>query len=178
VDSRTPFQPPAPAKISPLGSSVPGVIYVDGPKTHVVDVTLPNNPRGSFLNVPGVQVFQSPEMTIRIRRSIFVPGGYAWWSSSREKKVLLGELRSRIDPQTPRLPVEDGSRVSMRAILDKDGRVELLRPVNGSVALISSVTRAIREWRFEPTLMDGKPVETAVLVVVEFHPPIASASKP
>jgi hypothetical protein len=29
--------------------------------------------------------------------------------------------------------------------------------------------RAVREWRFQPTLLDGKPLETTALVTIEFR---------
>jgi hypothetical protein len=32
-----------------------------------------------------------------------------------------------------------------------------------------SAARAVRQWRFQPTLLDGKPVETEALLLIEFR---------
>lgn len=178
VDPRAPLQPAASARTSPIEASDSSVIRTEVPKSRVLEVTLPNSRTAVFLGLPGERVIQSPSITVHMQRSILVPGALGRWSSSRNKEVLLGELRSRVDLQTPPFQIEPGARVSVRAILAKDGHVERLQPVHGSITLVPSVARAIREWRFEPTLLDGRPVETKVFVLVEFHPPMGRASKP
>jgi hypothetical protein len=149
-------------------------------------VTLPNSGRASFINLPGEQVLQSSAVTMHIQRSILAPASGASGATasatntnaSRTETVHLGELLSHVEPWTPRLTQETGARVTVRAYLGADGRVERLVPVNGSVALVSSAARAVREWRFAPTLLDGKPVQTAAYVVVEFHPQNEGAAQP
>jgi hypothetical protein len=163
-----------------VNPTIPLVIKMDGPKNEIVEITLPKGPRAgsTLLSVPGERVIQSAAVTMHVQRAVVVDGGQGWWSSNRKKKVVLGELAERVDPQTPRQQNGREGRVSVRAIIGKDGRIERVRPVNGSIALVPSVVRAIREWRFEPTLVDGKPVETGVLLAVEFRAPQSAASKP
>jgi TonB family protein len=170
----------SPVNAPPVNTAIPPVIKMDGPKNEVVEITLPNGPRtgSTLLNLPGERVIQSAAVTMHVQRAVVVDGGQGWWSSNRKKKVVLGELAERVDPQTPRQQNGREGRVSVRAIIGKDGRIERVRPVNGSIALVPSVVRAIREWRFEPTFVDGKPVETGVLLAVEFHGPESAASKP
>jgi hypothetical protein len=170
--------PPRATRTSRIeGTPDPVVVHLDVPESRVIEVTPPSS-HASLVSLPGERVFQSPSVTIHIQRSILMPAGPKAWLSGRSKKVLLGELLSRVDPQTPHLQVRSGASVSVRAVLDKNGRVENLKPVNGSITLVPSVIRAVREWRYQPTLLDGKPVETEAYVLVEFHPSASPVSRP
>jgi outer membrane biosynthesis protein TonB len=62
----------------------------------------------------------------------------------------------------------------VQAMVDKDGRVTDLKPMNGSSSFLPAVTRAVREWRYEPTYFDGKPVETRAEIEIDFHANIAA----
>lgn len=154
----------------------PEIIRTVEPTSRVVDVMLPNSPRPAVVNVPGERIFQSSALTLRIQRAILAPAGQAWWGAERKKKVVLGDLLARMDPRVPPSSGQAGSRVSVRVMLGKDGRVERLMPVNGAAELVPRVMRALREWRFQPTLLDGKPVETAAVVTIEFRGQGAAAA--
>jgi hypothetical protein len=160
------------------GAPDPAVIHMDVPESRVVEVTLPEGNSSSILSLPGERVLQSPSITLRIQRSIFMPPERQRRPSGRSRKVLLGEMLSRVDPQTPHFQVPTGSSVSVRAVLDRNGRVENLKPVTGSITLVPSVVRAVREWRYEPTLLDGQLVRTELNVLVQFHPPMDSTPRP
>ena len=60
--------------------------------------------------------------------------------------------------------------MTVRAFVDKNGSVEDLKPVSGRSALMPRVMHDLREWQFDQTLMDGKPVESEVNITVEFRP--------
>jgi len=143
---------------------------VDAPKNRVLDLT--SKAHAGLLNLPGERVFELPSFTVRIQRSILMPAINKLWPA-RSRKVSIGELLSRVDPQPPHFPVRPGSSVSVRTVIDKNGRVETLKPVSGPMTLLPNVARAVRQWRYEPTLLDGKPVETEAYVVFEFHSPSA-----
>ena len=177
---RPDFRPSRPA--APLGTNSvvtpaePQIIQTPEPTSRVVEVILPNNPRRSEVSVPGERIFQSSALTLRIQRAIVVPTGRATWTTERTKKVVLGDLLSRVDPRAPRTADDAGSRVSVRVMLGRDGKVERLMPVNGPAELVPRVMRAVRGWRFQPTLLDGKPVETAALITIEFRGAGAAAA--
>lgn len=176
ADPRTSRPSTAATGIAPSDASKSSVVQTESPKSQVYEITLPNSTRPSFLSLPGDRVVQADGVTLHLQRSILTPPGAGWWSGERKKKVVVGDLLTRLDPQLPRQAQAADVRVSVRAILGKDGHVEKLIPVNGPVALVSSVTRAVREWTFQPTLVDGKPVETAVLVLAEFHAPASGTA--
>ena len=89
------------------------------------------------------------------------------WIWSRRKQLAMGELATRIDPQATHQPAS-GS-ITVQAMMDKEGRVTDLKPLNGSFSFLPGVARAVREWRYEPTYLDGKPMETRAEIEIDFH---------
>ena len=162
-----------------VNSSASSAIQMDAPPT-VVEVTAPRSFTAAYVNLPGERVLRSASFTIHVQRSVRVPGervpGERWvWRG--HKKVSVGELTSRVDPQVSQLPVPYGS-ITVQATIDKGGYVTNLQPLYGSYTLLPNVARAIREWRYEPTYVDNKAVETQAKIEIEFHPPSARGSKP
>jgi len=58
--------------------------------------------------------------------------------------------------------------VLMQALIAADGVVEDLRVLSGPTILVSAAREAVRQWRFKPYLLNGKPVETQARVTVNF----------
>jgi outer membrane biosynthesis protein TonB len=63
-----------------------------------------------------------------------------------------------------------GGTVHVRAIIGKDGRVEDVRPINGPLMLITAAVDSILQWRYQPTLLAGQPIEVQEDFTVEFRP--------
>jgi TonB family protein len=59
--------------------------------------------------------------------------------------------------------------VRLRAYIGKDGAVENLKVVSGPPALVDAAAEAVRQWRYQPTLVDGKPVNVTTTVTVDFR---------
>jgi hypothetical protein len=154
-----------------------GVVHMDAPGNEVMDVHSESH-RTSFVALPGERLLESASVTMRIQRSVLVPGEHKWWPSRGSKKVTLGELLSRVDPQISQLPISTNSTVIVRAAIAKDGHIESVQPMSGSVTLVATVVKAIHEWHYQPTLLDGKPVETQADVEVQFHAPTGRVAKP
>jgi hypothetical protein len=147
-----------------LGSAV---VHMDATQNRVTEITPPRSLTSSFVQLPGERVLDSPSLTMHIQRSVRVPGDHWIWRS--RKQVVLGELASRVDPQVAKLPTSYGS-LTVQATIDKDGRVTDLKPLNGSFAFLPSASLAIRQWHYQPTYLDGKPVETQAQIELNFHP--------
>ena len=144
------------------------VVHMDADPHPLIEITAPRSLTASYVALSGERVLDSPTLTMHIQRSVLVPGDHWLWNT--HKKVALGELTSRLDPQISRLATTSGT-ITVQATIDKDGRVTNLKPLNGSFAFLPSVSKAIREWRYEPTYLDNKPVETQAQIELDFHPP-------
>jgi len=48
--------------------------------------------------------------------------------------------------------------VEMEAIVDETGQVVEICPVRGERDFFDASEKALRQWRFKPAMLDGKPV--------------------
>jgi hypothetical protein len=142
-----------------------------------MEIHLPRGYQTSFFNLPGERVLESPAVTMHIQRSVRMPTTHVGWPFNRNKKVVVGELISRVDPQAAQIPISPSDSVRVKATVGKDGRIESVRPLLGPAKLVPAVVNAVHEWRYQPTLIDGKPVETQCYVVVQFHAPARRAAR-
>ena len=61
--------------------------------------------------------------------------------------------------------------ITFDVIVSKKGSVEGLTPLSGERLLRDSAANAIREWRFEPYLVNGLPVQVQTIIHVRVDPP-------
>jgi Gram-negative bacterial TonB protein C-terminal len=144
------------------------VIQMDVPAARVVELTSTSH-TASFVLLSGEQVLKSNAMTIHVRRSVRVPGDH-WLVWRAHKKVVLGGLTSRVDPQIPHAPAAGYGTITIQATIAEDGQVINVKPMNGNLAFLPDVTAAVNEWRYEPTYVDNRQVETQAEIEVDFHP--------
>jgi outer membrane biosynthesis protein TonB len=58
--------------------------------------------------------------------------------------------------------------VKLRATVGEDGEVTDVKSLSGLTPAVPAAMRAIREWRYAPTLLDGRPVKTEADVIIAF----------
>ena len=84
--------------------------------------------------------------------------------------VQAAHLVNRIQPLYP--PLARQTRISgtvkLHAIIGKNGAVEQLQVVSGHPLLVQSALDAVRQWRYQPTLLNGEPVEVDTEIDVIF----------
>ena len=158
---------------SPLSSTVVSSVPRTAiPRKQVLEVHLSPSYRPVLFNLPGERTLASPSVTMRIQRSVRIPASQPGDPFNRNRKVVVGDLLSHADPNASRLPIVNGAdSVRVMATVAKDGTVERVRPIFGPATLIPAVAKALHQWRYQPTLVDGKPVETQCYVVIQFHEP-------
>jgi outer membrane biosynthesis protein TonB len=59
--------------------------------------------------------------------------------------------------------------VVMQAITSKEGTIENVHVIKGHRLLRGAATHAVRSWRYRPYLVNGRPVEVATTVSVDFN---------
>lgn len=60
--------------------------------------------------------------------------------------------------------------VRMEAIIGKDGRVRTLKVISGDSFLTKAAIAAVSQWRYQPALLNGQPVEAATEIDVQVKP--------
>ena len=77
-----------------------------------------------------------------------------------------------VNPEYPKRMVDAGleGKISVEAVVGIDGRVARARAltVEAHPDLAQAAVDAVRQWRFEPTLLNGSPVEIVMTVSVDF----------
>jgi len=58
--------------------------------------------------------------------------------------------------------------VRLEAIISKDGTIQDLKLVSGHPLLAKAALDAVKQWRYQPTLLNGEPVEVVTEVDVNF----------
>jgi len=71
-------------------------------------------------------------------------------------------------PESARRQHIDGT-VVFEIVIDEDGIVEQIKVIQGNVLLVPAAIDAVKQWRFSPTLIDGKAVAVEILFEVSFN---------
>lgn len=106
------------------------------------------------------------------------PAAFDAQPSSERVRVNEGRQRKkilyRLDPPCPSGAFSmgiDGSLV-LEAAIGKDGSIQALRTIDGEPGLYrhvaASVMDAVKQWQYEPTFRQGKPVEVLTTITVKF----------
>jgi len=85
-------------------------------------------------------------------------------------EVQSASLVKQVTPEYPGMAksARISGTVTLRAIISKDGSIEKLEYVSGPPLLMASAIRAVREWKYRPTMLNGQPVEVDTTVQVVF----------
>ncbi len=123
-----------------------------------------------FVNFSNEAVSASGAIAMSARRSVeILPRSSA--ASSTAQRVVIGKL---IVHSQPFYPAEARSRgiegsVELRAKIGRTGQVVGVTPVSGPWLLFPAAVAAVREWRYEPTYVNGDPVETLADITIVFR---------
>jgi len=84
--------------------------------------------------------------------------------------VLSAKLINRVDPKYPEEASKQGIQgtVRLHVVVGKDGSVQQMDVVSGDPLLAQAAMDAVKQWRYQPTLLNGEPVEVDTQVEVFF----------
>jgi protein TonB len=80
----------------------------------------------------------------------------------------MAQLITRVEPRYPQLAIQiqREGRVELHALISTEGRIESLEVVSGDPLFIQSALAAVREWRYRPTILNGRPIEVDTRITV------------
>jgi TonB family protein len=103
------------------------------------------------------------------------------WLDELENRVLGGvredgdQFQKRImsapHPAYPELARKAGieGTVKLQVRMTQDGRIEVIKLVEGDTVLADAAIAAVKQWRGKPVWMNGKPINVISTVSFEFH---------
>ena len=134
----------------------------------LVDAPSPGS-RPFYINFPGEAISASAAIAVSARRTLEILPT----ASGRSERVVIGKLISHSDPF---YPIEARNRhiegsVELRARVGRTGQIIGVTPISGPGLLTSAAATAVREWRYEPTFINGDPAETLADITIVFRLP-------
>lgn len=78
----------------------------------------------------------------------------------------LAKLLAKVDPIHP--ATEAQGSVLLHVVIAVDGSVREITVVNGDPVLGKAAVDAVRQWRYQPTTLNGSPVEVDTTIRIEF----------
>lgn len=87
-----------------------------------------------------------------------------------QPNVMEGNLLSAPRPEYPASARKEHLEgiVALQATISTSGAVKTLRAINGPQVLRGAAIDAVRDWRYKPYSVDGRPVEVVTTVYVHF----------
>jgi periplasmic protein TonB len=84
--------------------------------------------------------------------------------------VMQGRLIYKVIPQYPAIAraIHLSGTVVLQATIARSGSIENLRVIDGPALLQQAAIDAVKQWRYQPYLLNGQPVEVETTVNVEF----------
>jgi TonB family protein len=82
-------------------------------------------------------------------------------------------LVDKVEPSYPAQALRSGMQgpVVLQAWIGKDGKIRNLKLVRGPLLLGQAAYQAVKQWRYQPYLMNGEAVEAETYVTVDFKLP-------
>ena len=185
--------PPPPPPPPPPPAAAP-VVHVK-PQAHLMDAGKLVAPKVIPKDVKIIKEEAEPDMS-SVGMTGGVPGGVAGGSMGGVLGGVIGGMGGAPPPPKPKLtgPLKVGGNVQaarilnrvqpvypalarqtrisgtvrLHAIISKDGSIQQLEVISGHPLLQQNALDAVRQWRYQPTLLNGDPVEVDTTIDVIF----------
>jgi TonB family protein len=97
-------------------------------------------------------------------------GQYFPFQPPAKHSLVPAKVVKKVQPEYPAEARENKieGMVKLQVIVQKDGAVTVQDVVEGDPILSPSAIEAVKQWRYEPTLLDGKPVDVQTTIEVNF----------
>ncbi len=85
--------------------------------------------------------------------------------------VKQAELISKVAPVYPSLAKNQhvSGNVLVDALIDANGKVTTMKVISGPTLLHQAAMDALRQWKYQPATLDGKPVPMHLTVTLQFR---------
>jgi len=113
------------------------------------------------LSLPETPISANGSVAISAQRSVPMPanGGDA---EKNARNLQVGQLINLVEPVYPAEAVQQKieGTVKLHAVIGTDGAIESLAQVSGPQTLVNASMVAVRNWKYSPTRMNGRAIET------------------
>jgi len=97
-------------------------------------------------------------------------------SSAPPRRIAVGgnvqeaRLINRVSPVYPEEASKEkiSGTVNLHVVVARDGKIQQIQVVSGHPLLVQAAIDAVRQWQYQPTLLNGQPVEVDTKIEVIF----------
>jgi TonB family protein len=84
--------------------------------------------------------------------------------------TIAPKLITRVDPIYPQPARNNGisGGVVLNAHIDESGKVQKVQTISGDPALVPAAVDAVRQWGYQPSLVNGQPRQSDMRIVINF----------
>jgi hypothetical protein len=177
ASAAAPVTTPPPAPSVNAGTPAPGNasdLTIDAPvPVSFFPVTAPSaGSPAKLMQLPEETILQTHDVVIRSHQFLFVQPLPGPESTHELQRVHLGDRIAKTDPGfAPAVVTQfQGSSIHLRSTIGADGKVADVQAISGPTTLIPTAVNAVRQWRYKPTDIDGKPIAIEEDIVIEVRP--------
>jgi hypothetical protein len=122
------------------------------------------------LTTPEEAISASSSVAISAQTTVIVPREAGAGAAQEPKRLQPGSLVFRVDPQYPKkIGRGEVEIVRLLATVGENGQVLNVQRISGPAPFATAAIGAVREWRYSPTLFDGRPVRTEEKITIVFR---------
>jgi hypothetical protein len=169
--SPTPAPPKTPTPRSAAPMARPAPFRSRPPAILITPPAEGDNPSKVIFQEKAISV--SSSFAISSQLSVLVAPEPGPAAAHQPARLQAGELLFYAEPHFPKPKNGRASTetIKIRATIGQQGQVIDVKPVTGPPNLFPAAKKAIREWRYKPTLLNEKPIQFQQDVTIEFKPP-------
>jgi hypothetical protein len=152
----------------------PKISVAHSPRSATILVTLPGRESQPFtVSFPEKTIAATSSFAMTSQLSVLISPDPGPLVAHKPARLRAGEIVSFVWPRYPGPGDRYGlaETIKVRATIGQLGQVQGVKFLSGSVSLLPATMRAIRQWRYRPTLLDQRPVQAHQDVTIEFRPP-------
>ena len=101
----------------------------------------------------------------------------AQWPEKGEPKYVPPQVAATAPAPYPPTSIAEGT-VIFDLTIGTGGNVEGVQVVRGVASLTEAAERSVRQWKFRPATLDGKPLRAEAVVAFTFTRPVVLPQKP
>jgi TonB family protein len=136
---------------------------------------VPESLRGSAPITSPVIVTSNPAQMLPVSAPITPPVSSQSFSEPVpvSEEVARGLLIQSVNPEYPPegLAQKLHGPVVLQAIIGRDGHIEDLKILRGYFVLGKAAIAAVKQWRFQPYNVNGRPAQTQTVITIDFKYP-------
>jgi TonB family protein len=94
-------------------------------------------------------------------------------SAALGDRLIAPQLMYRVEPLYPEEAKKSGTggTVRLRAVINREGRVEGLAVVDGPAVLVNAALEAAHQWQYLPAMLNGQAIESQTNIEIVFRAP-------